>query len=146
MSNDPLHDQQMSAQRPDPATAEVVRKGSSALDVVLWLIAITLLIMATLTNQYLPQYWAPASQVSYRVAVIVGCIVLALAILYATHQGRGFSRLLRDSRNELRRVTWPTKQETLSSSWHVVVVILVAALILWAFDSILKLLIEFIIG
>lgn len=32
-------------------------------------------------------------------------IVVALGLLYATHQGKGFVRLLKDARVELRRVT-----------------------------------------
>ena len=45
------------------------------------------------------------------VGVILACIVVALGLLYATHQGKGFVRLLQDARIELRRVTWPTKQD-----------------------------------
>ena len=60
--------------------------------------------------------------------------MVALGLLYATHQGKGFVRLLQDARIELRRVTWPTKQETLTTSWHVLVVVIVAAILLWCFD------------
>jgi preprotein translocase subunit SecE len=53
---------------------------------------------------------------------------------------------LKDARIELRRVTWPTKQETITTSWQVLAVVVVASLVLWCFDYILGWLIKFIIG
>ena len=78
--------------------------------------------------------------------VILACIIVAFGLLYATHQGKGFARLLKDSRIELRRVTWPTKQETMTTSWQVLAVVVVASILLWCFDYILGWLMKFIIG
>lgn len=105
-----------------------------------------LLLSATMVNQHLPAYWAPANDVWVRVGVIFACIVVALGLLYATHQGKGFVRLLKDARVELRRVTWPTKQETVTTSWQVLLVVVVASLVLWCFDYGLGWLIKLIIG
>ncbi|EYU48018.1 preprotein translocase, SecE subunit [Acinetobacter baumannii 1457504] len=88
----------------------------------------------------------PANDVWVRVGVIFACIVVALGLLYATHQGKGFVRLLKDARVELRRVTWPTKQETVTTSWQVLLVVVVASLVLWCFDYGLGWLIKLIIG
>ncbi|MFZ3191731.1 MAG: preprotein translocase subunit SecE [Moraxellaceae bacterium] len=127
----------------DPA--EVVRSGS-ALDAVLWLVAIGLLIAATMANQYLPAYWAPATHVAVRAAVIIGLIVVAFGCLYATHQGKGFVTLLKDAKTELRRITWPTKQDTFQTTWQVLLVTLIAALILWGLDTLFGWVISSIIG
>jgi len=54
--------------------------------------------------------------------------------------------LLKDSRIELRRVTWPTKHETVTTSWQVLLVVVVAAIILWCFDYIIGWFMKFIIG
>jgi len=146
MSNDKSRDALSDApipQRNNPA--EVVRSGS-VLDVVLWLIALALLISATLVNQHLPAYWASANDIWVRVWVILACIVVALGLLYATHQGKAFIRLLKDARVELRRVTWPTKQETVTTSWQVLVVVIIASVVLWCFDYGLGWLIKLIIG
>ena len=146
MSNDKSRDALSEApipQRNNPA--EVVHSGSP-LDIVLWVIALILLVGATMVGQYLPAYWAPANNVSVRVGVILACIVVALGLLYATHQGKGFVRLLKDARIELRRVTWPTKQETVTTSWHVLAVVVIASIVLWCFDYILGWLMKFIIG
>ena len=146
MSNDKSRDALSEApipQRNNPA--EVVNSGSP-LDYVLWIIALILFIAATMVNQHLPAYWATANDIWVRVGVILACIVVALGLLYATHQGKGFVRLLKDSRIELRRVTWPTKQETVTTSWHVLAVVVVASILLWCFDYVLGWAIKFIIG
>ena len=125
--------------------AEVVKSGTW-LDAVFWVLALVLLVGATLINQYLPAYWVPASNVWVRVGVIVVTVLVALGLLYATHQGKAFIGLLKDSRIELRRVTWPTKQETTTTTWQVLLVVVVMSLILWGFDTLFGWLVRLIIG
>lgn len=146
MSNDKSRDALSDAAIPQRNNPAELVKTSSPLDVILWILALVLLIAATMTNQYLPQYWQPATSVWIRAGVIAACIIVALGLLYATHQGKGFVRLLKDSRIELRRVTWPTKQETVTTSWQVLVVVLITSLVLWSFDYVLGWFIKLIIG
>ena len=146
MSNDKSRDALSDAPIPQRNnSAEVVSSGSP-FDVVLWILALALFIAALMVNQFLPAYWVPASSIWVRIGVILGCIVAALGLLYATHQGKGFVRLLKDSRVELRRVTWPTKQETVTTSWQVLLVVVIAAIALWCFDYVIGLFMKFIIG
>ena len=146
MSNDKSRDALSDAPIPQKNNSAEVVKTGSPFDYVLWAIALILLVGALMTNQHLPAYWAPANDVWVRVGVILACIVGALGLLYATHQGKGFVRLLKDSRIELRRVTWPTKNETVTTSWQVLLVVIIAAIVLWCFDYILGWLMKFIIG
>jgi preprotein translocase subunit SecE len=146
MSNDKSRDAISEAAIPQRNNPVEVVKSGSPIDIILWVIALILLVGAMMVSQYLPAYWAPANDVWVRVGVILACIVVALGLLYATHQGKGFVRLLKDSRIELRRVTWPTKQETVTTSWQVLAVVVIAAILLWCFDYILGWLMKFIIG
>lgn len=100
----------------------------------MWLFAIIALISATLVNQYLPAYWQPANNIWTRIGVIIALIVSALIALALTNQGSAFKTLLLDSRIELRRVTWPSKNETLQYTWQVSVVCLIMALLIWILD------------
>jgi len=68
---------------------------------------------------------------------------LALAL---TNQGSAFKTLLQDSRVELRRVTWPSKQETLEYTWQVAVVAGILAFIVWLLDTVFSQLIQYVIG
>lgn len=123
-----------------------VAKRRSGKDVLLWLFAMVALISATLVNQYLPAYWQPANNIWTRIGVIVALIVSAIIALALTNQGSAFKTLLLDSRIELRRVTWPSKNETIQYTWQVSVVCLVMALLIWILDFASSSLIQVIIG
>ncbi len=127
----------------DPAS--IVKSGSK-IDGLIWLVCIVLLVAATLVNRYLPQYVASASSVWVRIAVITGLVVVALFGLYKTHQGKGFMRLLVDARMELHRITWPTKQDTVKTSWVVMVVVLLMSILLWALDNFFGWIVKLIVG
>jgi preprotein translocase subunit SecE len=121
-------------------------KSSSFVDLLLWLVALSLLMCSTLVSQYLPAYWAPASNVWVKIAVTGGMIIVALALLYATAQGKGFVRLLSDARVELTRITWPTKNDTIHTTWIVLVVVVIMAILLWLMDMFFGWAIKLIIG
>jgi len=122
--------------KPAPEGSAVeVAKTSSAKDIMLWLAAFAALIAATLGNQYLPGYWQPANDVWVRIGLIVVLVVVALICLAMTHQGRAFKILLRDAAVELRRVTWPSKDETFTNTWQVIVVIGIVGFIVWLLDN-----------
>ena len=88
MSNDKSRDALSEAPIPQRNNSAEIVSSSSPIDYVLWIISIALFIAAMLTNQHLPGYWAPANDVWVRVGVILACIVAALGLLYATHQGK----------------------------------------------------------
>ncbi len=60
-------------------------------------------------------------------------IMAALALL--TRQGKMALSFARESRIELRKVFWPTRQETVQTTLFVGAMVIVLALILWAIDS-----------
>lgn len=128
------------------STAIDVAKRHSGKDMVLWLLAIIALIGATLVNQYLAAYWQPASNVWTRIAIIAALIIGALLALALTNQGKAFKTLLLDSRVELRRVTWPSKQETTQYTWQVTVMTGILALLVWLMDMVFSKLIQLVIG
>lgn len=117
------------------SSAVEVAKTGSAKDIVLWLTAFAALIGATLVNQYLPGYWQPANEMWVRISLIVLLGIVALVCLALTHQGRAFKILLRDAAVELRRVTWPGKDETVTNTWQVIVVISIVGFIVWLLDN-----------
>lgn len=129
----------------EPAAIEVAKRHSGK-DIVLWIFAIVALIGATLVNQYLPAYWQPASSIWTRIAVIVALIIMAIIALALTNQGSAFKTLLLDSRVELRRVTWPSKAETMQYTWQVAVVTGILALLVWLLDTTFGQIIRMIIG
>ncbi|MFW2177586.1 MULTISPECIES: preprotein translocase subunit SecE [unclassified Moraxella] len=143
-----LHGDRVSGDNPlihEPSTIEVAKRRDPK-DMILWVVAIVLLIGATLVNHYLPAYWQPASNVWTRIAVIAVMIIMAILALAMTNQGSAFKTLLLDSRVELRRVTWPSKQETTQYTWQVAVVTGILALIVWLLDTIFTQVIHYMVG
>ena len=122
-----------------------VAKTRSTKDIVLWIIAIVALIGSTLISQYLPKYWAPASNTITQVAITVGLVILAAVCLMFTHQGSAFKTLLKDAGIELRRVTWPTKDETFRYTWQVIVVMIIVGFFIWLVDNLFNYLLGFIL-
>ena len=116
-------------------TAVEVAKTGSVKDVVLWLLAAVILIGATLVNQYLPGYWQPANDVWMRIGIIAALVIIAFVCLALTNQGRAFKILLKDAAVELRRVTWPGKDETFQYTWQVLVVIAIVGFFIWLLDN-----------
>lgn len=115
-----------------------VAKTRSPKDMALWLFAIVALIASTLISQYLPRYWAPANDSLTQFAITAGLVIFAIVCLAFTNQGRAFKVLLKDAGIELRRVTWPTKDETFKYTWQVIVVMIIFGVLIWLFDILLN--------
>ena len=81
-----------------------------------------------------------------RVLGLIGIAVVATGIALQTDRGRAIWSLFKESRAEIRRVVWPTRQETLQTTVIVLVLVLVFALILWLLDSGLSWLVSSVIG
>ena len=81
-----------------------------------------------------------------RVIAIVVLALIALFMAAQTARGRETWLLFKEARTEIRRVIWPTRQETTQTTFVVLGLVLVFALILWALDSVLSLLVSSVIG
>ena len=117
----------------------------SGVDIALWLIAILALISSTLISTYLPRYWASATSSINQLIITATLVILAVTCLAFTHQGQAFKVLLKDAGIELRRVTWPTKNETFKYTWQVIVVMIIVGLIVWLLDNLFNYLLGFIL-
>ena len=81
-----------------------------------------------------------------RVLGLIVVAVIAVAIALQTERGRNTWTLLREARSEIRRVVWPTREETLQTTLVVLALVVVFALILWMLDSGLSWLVSTVIG
>ena len=80
---------------------------------------------------------------------VVGILILgALAAWLAvqTRKGAAFMTLCLEARTEVRKVVWPTRQETTQTTMIVLVVVFILAIVLWLLDSLLCAVISRIIG
>jgi preprotein translocase subunit SecE len=95
------------------------------------LIAAILLVLGGIAAYYLlqsrPEAWAPW-------AAMFGGIGLGLLLFAISGHGRRFWRFVLDSRVELRKVYWPTRQETLTTTMVVLVFVVIASIFFWVLD------------
>lgn len=129
---------------PKESVVEVAKRHSGK-DIALWGVAVLCLIGATLVSE-LAAYWAPANSVWVRVGISVALIVTALACLAFTHQGGAFKTLIKDAGVELRRITWPSKEETATYTWQVIVVTVIAGILIWLLDNFFNAVVGFVLG
>jgi len=78
-------------------------------------------------------------------AVIVG-LVGGIAVFMLTGKGRDTREFLSESRFELRKVVWPTRQEAIRMTWVVIVVVIILSLLLGGFDFVIQKLTQWFLG
>jgi len=70
------------------------------------------------------------------IALLVGaCIGVAIAL--QTAKGKEIWSYFHDAQIEVRKVVWPTRQETIQTTLIVVVMVILVAIILWLLDMFL---------
>ena len=105
-----------------------------------WAVVVLMVIATVVGNLYFAAY-----PFAIRAAAIIVVAVLALLVAKTTTQGGFAWEFLKESRIEMRKVVWPTRQETLQTTGLVIVVVAIMSLILWGVDSLFALLISNII-
>jgi len=81
-----------------------------------------------------------------RVLGLLAIGAVAVAVALQTDQGRRLWQFVGDSRSEVRKVVWPTRQETLQTTLVVIVMVLILGIILWLFDMVLIGILRFLTG
>jgi preprotein translocase subunit SecE len=110
-------------------------------DGILWCIVIALVAVGVWGNSYFA-----SESVLLRTIVLLALAGVAGFIASRTAKGRAAITLGKEARTEIRKVVWPTRQETTHTTLIVVLVVLVVALLLWGLDSLLSWIIAMIIG
>ena len=69
--------------------------------------------------------------------VLITLVVFALAITVFVKSDRGdqFIHFLKETRIELRKVVWPTRQETIKTTGIIMVAVIIIAIFLWIVDA-----------
>ena len=77
------------------------------------------------------------SETPWAIKAAIGIVVAAvlIAIALQTAKGRRAWGFIKGARTELRKVVWPTRQETVQTTLIVVAMVVVTALFMWGVDS-----------
>ncbi|MBF7731722.1 preprotein translocase subunit SecE [Pseudomonas sp. N040] len=115
--------------------------GETRFDLLKWLLVAAVVVVGVVGNQYFA-----AEPILYRVLVLLVLTAVAGFVAFRTARGRAVFVLLKEARTEIRKVVWPTRQETTQTTLIVVAVVLVMALLLWGLDTLLGWLVSLIVG
>ena len=82
-------------------------------------------------------YYFSDVRLFYRVLAMISVVVLSGFIGYQSDFGKLVYSYISDSKVEIKKVTWPTKQETTQTTLGVIVVVIIFGILLWLFDMLL---------
>ncbi len=104
----------------------------SGMDTIKLVIAL-LIVVAAMAAFYI----YPEQSVSLRVGGLLLAVGVAAGIALQTVKGRSFWGFFHGAQIEVRKVIWPTRQETVQTTLIVVLVVVLVSIILWLLDMFL---------
>ena len=121
--------------------SEKTENQSNALDMFKWVVVFALLAGLVTANTVFGEI-----SVLYRAVTAVVVVVVAGFIAASTVKGSTFLSFAKESRTEVHKVVWPTRQEANQTTIIVLAATLVMALILWGLDGIIVRVVGYITG
>ena len=110
------------------------KHGASSADIAKFVIAGLLVAAGLFAFYWFTGQWATWMRVG---AVIAG-LVLGGVVFMASSKGPKLREFFGETRFELRKVVWPTRQETMRTTWIVMIVVVIVSLILGGFDLVIS--------
>ena len=123
------------------ATATQDTSESGILDIIKLLIAAGMLVGGLYSYYYFLEIALPL-----RVLMVLGGLAAGITVAMTSTQGQRLWAFIQGARVEIRKVVWPTKQETTQTAIAVFVFTLIMALFFWGLDSFLLWLTRTLVG
>jgi preprotein translocase subunit SecE len=105
---------------------------TSVVDVVKQVFALLLVSAAVVGFYYFSEF-----PLLYRVLTLVAIVVLSLGVMLTTRVGRNTWAFMLESKQEVRKVVWPSRAETMQTTLMVFAMVFIVGLILWVLDGFL---------
>jgi preprotein translocase subunit SecE len=81
-------------------------------------------------------YLEPLTQVAlYKVLILLVGVVVAAFVFTQSSQGERFTHFAKETRIELRKVVWPTREETLKTTGMIMVAVVIVSIFLMIVDA-----------
>jgi len=91
-------------------------------------------------------YFYAEESLLYRVLGLLVLVGVAIGVIYTTRMGHAIVSFGRESRAEVRKVVWPTGQETVQTTIMVVVAVILLGIFLWLVDMLLLKAVQLLTG
>lgn len=104
----------------------------SGQDTLLWCLVVVFCFGGIIANHHFS-----AIDVSIRAIAGLGLFLMMLLIAYSTGQGKQFVKFAKESRHELRKVVWPTRDEAVKNTVMVAIIVAIMSVFLWGVDALI---------
>ena len=121
--------------------SRVEQSGSSPADIAKYVVAVLLVVAGIVAY-----YWLATLPGGVRALIPLAGVVAGAAVFALTARGRDTRNYLSESRFELRKVIWPTRQETIRSTGVILAVVVLMSLLLGLIDLVLGGSIKLLLG
>jgi preprotein translocase subunit SecE len=82
-------------------------------------------------------YYIPLFSEAIQWAVLAGGLVIALALFFTTQTAARLRVFLKEAYQEMQKVVWPSRKETLQTTGIVILFVSVVSLFLWIVDFVI---------
>jgi len=113
-------------------SVQTAESTTQIVDVVKQVISIIFVVAGVTAFYYFSEF-----SLLYRVIGIVALVLAAIGLLLTTAAGRNILVFFLESKQEVRRVVWPTREETFRTTLMVFVMVFIVGLVLWCLDGFL---------
>jgi preprotein translocase subunit SecE len=113
----------------------------SRFDGLKWLLVLVILAGGVVANYY---FISVALSIRAAIGIVLACVALGVAV--QTAKGQVAWGFIKASRNEMRKVVWPTRPETIQTTVMVIVMVVVTSMILWGLDTLFVYLVGLLAG
>ncbi len=107
-------------------------EATSIVDVLKYVLSLVLLSAGVVAFYYFAEY----SQL-YRVLGMVAVVIATLAMMATTAIGNASWLFALEAKQEVRKVVWPSRTETIQTTLMVFAMVIIVGLILWVLDMFL---------
>ncbi len=101
-------------------------------DVLKQILSLILVVSGVAAFYYFSDY-----SLLYRSLGLVAVVVIAAFIMLTTEMGRNVWNFMLEAKQEVRKVVWPSRAETMQTTLMVFVMVFLVGLILWLLDMFL---------
>ena len=91
-------------------------------------------------------YWFGQWPAGVRALAVLAGVVAGVALFMTTSLGARTREFLSESRFELRKVVWPTRQEATRTTWVVALAVIIISLLLAGFDVVIQAAVKWLLG
>jgi preprotein translocase subunit SecE len=116
-------------------------KAASAGDIVKYALALALVVAGLFAF-----YWFGEWPTAVRVLAVVGGLIAGTVVFLTSFKGAQTREFLSESRFELRKVVWPTRQEAGRATVMIIIAVIVISLILAGFDVVIQWAVKWLLG